>query len=273
MPSRSQSSQAAGAGVARQARLPAWLQIALKLFPGRPSGSHQTAQWLLGEIPSELALKAEFDIGDEVAFDNSDGVQCGTIVRLNPKTASVRVSASSFYRVRYCHLDRQSSESREHRPALLRTVAGQARRLMRRHGLGADWKFQFDDATSRAGYCNYSRKRISLAWQYCLNASAAERRDTILHEIAHALVGYSHHHDRVWKAKALEIGCNGKRCHQVTFTPPRYIAFCPQCKWFSKRNVRQRGRACLKCQTPTNYERYSDEGWREKVRSSAWRQS
>jgi len=31
-------------------------------------------------------------------------------------------------------------------------------------------------------------------------------RDTLLHEIAHALVGTAHGHDEVWKAKCLEIG-------------------------------------------------------------------
>lgn len=35
--------------------------------------------------------------------------------------------------------------------------------------------------------------------------------DTILHEIAHALVGRGHGHDYVWKSKAREIGCNAKR--------------------------------------------------------------
>lgn len=37
-------------------------------------------------------------------------------------------------------------------------------------------------------------------------------RDTILHEIAHALVGPNHCHDLVWKAKCLEIGATPRRC-------------------------------------------------------------
>ena len=39
-----------------------------------------------------------------------------------------------------------------------------------------------------------------------------EVRDTILHEIAHALVGPRHGHDEVWRAMALRIGCSGERC-------------------------------------------------------------
>ncbi len=129
----------------------------------------------------------------------------------------------------------------------------------------------FAPLSSRAGSCSFGRKRISLSWQYSLNASAAERLDTILHEIAHALVGPSHNHDRVWKAKAREIGCNGERCHNVKFSPPRYITFCPKCKWFVGKNRRRRRGICRLCKSPTNYEYYSQEGWNERLRSSAWR--
>ena len=37
--------------------------------------------------------------------------------------------------------------------------------------------------------------------------------DTILHEMAHALVGQVHGHDAVWQAQVL--GCSGRRCHDV----------------------------------------------------------
>lgn len=40
---------------------------------------------------------------------------------------------------------------------------------------------------------------------------------TILHEIAHALTE-GHGHDRVWQAKLLEIGGDGKRCYDSSDT-------------------------------------------------------
>ena len=40
----------------------------------------------------------------------------------------------------------------------------------------------------------------------CLKASKEEIVDTILHEIAHAIVGSKHGHDAVWKAVARRIG-------------------------------------------------------------------
>jgi len=35
--------------------------------------------------------------------------------------------------------------------------------------------------------------------------------NTVLHEIAHAIVGNEHYHDRVWKECAQRIGCTGDR--------------------------------------------------------------
>jgi hypothetical protein len=35
-------------------------------------------------------------------------------------------------------------------------------------------------------------------------------RDTILHEVAHALVGENHNHDEAWRAKAIELGATGE---------------------------------------------------------------
>ena len=36
-------------------------------------------------------------------------------------------------------------------------------------------------------------------------------QDTVLHEIAHAIVGNNHYHDRVWRDCAQRIGCTGSR--------------------------------------------------------------
>jgi len=86
-----------------------------------------------------------------------------------------------------------------------------ATQLMREHGLG-HWVFAFDRAKARAGACRPGRLMISLSAPLTLLHEEDDVRDTILHEIAHALVGPHHHHDQVWRAKALELGCSGRRC-------------------------------------------------------------
>ena len=85
------------------------------------------------------------------------------------------------------------------------------RDLLDEHGL-ADWSLVFDRAKRRAGICRYARKEIGLSGPLTALHPEAEVRDTILHEIAHALVGARHGHDDVWRATALRIGCSGRRC-------------------------------------------------------------
>ncbi|HEY6796827.1 MAG TPA: SprT-like domain-containing protein [Kineosporiaceae bacterium] len=90
-------------------------------------------------------------------------------------------------------------------------AAALARLLMNQHGL-REWGLTFDGAKTRAGVCRPSVRQIGLSRPLTEIHSEGEVRDTILHEIAHALVGTEHRHDAVWKAKALEIGCSGDRC-------------------------------------------------------------
>lgn len=105
-----------------------------------------------------------------------------------------------------------------------------ARQLMAEHGL-RDWYFWWDRAKRRFGCCHYRRKLITLS----LPLTEAEPdkgrvRNTILHEIAHALVGPEHGHNRVWRSKAISIGCNGQRCgrSEVKLQAP-FVGTCPAC--------------------------------------------
>jgi len=86
-----------------------------------------------------------------------------------------------------------------------------ARELVRRHGLSG-WTVVLDDAKTRAGVCRPGRKQIGLSRPLTLLHTDAEVRDTILHEIAHALAGAVHGHDAVWQAQARELGCAATRC-------------------------------------------------------------
>ena len=107
-------------------------------------------------------------------------------------------------------------------PGVVAEVEALARDLLARHkassGLGADWTFGFDLSTTRGGVCRYADRRIDLSVSYRHRATRAEIEDTLLHEIAHALVGYAHHHDAVWQAAARAIGCTAERCHDVAHT-------------------------------------------------------
>lgn len=85
------------------------------------------------------------------------------------------------------------------------------RELLDEHGL-TDWALVFDRAKRRAGICRYATRQIGLSAPLTALHAEADVRDTILHEIAHALVGPSHGHDAAWRRTAVRIGCSGQRC-------------------------------------------------------------
>lgn len=126
-----------------------------------------------------------------------------------------------------------------------------ARNAMNNHGL-TYWIFQFDRAKRRAGYCNYTRKTISLSYHYTQRNNLPEIMDTILHEIAHALAGPGNGHNAVWKAVCVRIGAKPQRCYPNSVDMPkgRWKAKCNSCqKEFSKHRKPKLlvGRYCTAC--------------------------
>lgn len=88
-----------------------------------------------------------------------------------------------------------------------------AKGLMEEHGLVLEgWTFAFDAAKARLGMCNYTKKRITLSKHLVATNDSAEIKNTILHEIAHALAGKDAGHGPEWIAVARRIGCSGERC-------------------------------------------------------------
>lgn len=86
-----------------------------------------------------------------------------------------------------------------------------AKTAMRAHGL-YDWTFRFDRAKRRSGQTNYSTRTITLSAPLTQVRKVEEVRQTIGHEIAHALVGPGAGHGPVWKAKMRELGLKVERC-------------------------------------------------------------
>lgn len=74
-----------------------------------------------------------------------------------------------------------------------------------------DWNIRISRAVKRLGSCQYSKKTISLSSNFIETGTEASILNTILHEIAHALCPGDGHGAK-WKAKAIELGCDGKRC-------------------------------------------------------------
>jgi predicted SprT family Zn-dependent metalloprotease len=126
-----------------------------------------------------------------------------------------------------------------------------AKELIKQHGLNeAGWIFKFDNAKRRFGSCRYRSRIITLSKHLTELNDENRIRNTILHEIAHALTP-GHGHNWIWKAKALEIGCDGDRCYsgKVVSTPEsKYIAICKGCNYTHKKHRKPRATSsCGNC--------------------------
>lgn len=143
-----------------------------------------------------------------------------------------------------------SRQKTEHGPPAsqnrLRQILDLAHELLRKHQL-EDWRIKFDHARRRAGLCNFTNKTISLSRHYAREAPMEHITDTILHEIAHALVGPHHGHDAVWRRKARQIGCTAMRCHNLNFSTARWVMTCPNGCFSVERHRRSSGFVCKKC--------------------------
>ena len=134
----------------------------------------------------------------------------------------------------------------------LNVVKMLADKLLDEHGLiEKGWRFSFDRAKRRAGSCKFSKKEITIAKAYAEQQERLEIKNTILHEIAHALVGSQHGHSQIWRKKAKEIGCDASRCHHIVFSKPKYVLTCyNRCFEVSRYRVNQsfmQSKICSKC--------------------------
>ena len=127
-----------------------------------------------------------------------------------------------------------------------------ATELMNIHCL-VGWRFKLDHARRRAGQCDFTNKTISLSRLYVRHADIDHIRDTILHEIAHALVGPRHGHDAVWRQKAREIGCTAKRCHSISFARAKWMMTCPKGCFSVERHRKKAGLVCASCKSAVEF--------------------
>ena len=137
---------------------------------------------------------------------------------------------------------------------------------MSKHGLIKNgWTFKFNNRKRTLGVTKHGRtKSIELSRDMVNNMPADVVNNTILHEVAHALVGPRHGHDSVWKAMAIKIGCNGSRLgprFKVSYKH-QYKCSTPGCtaKWnfhalTQKRKDILAGHNCSKCRKMNSFRR------------------
>ena len=120
------------------------------------------------------------------------------------------------------------------------------------------YKFRFTADRVRYGYCSYNRGEIGMSRYLVSLNPITSVLDTILHEIAHALTPGCEHNE-VWRAKAIELGANGKQYYDdsdTVFCPKKWLAVCT-CGYSYEFNRMRRGMLqgrrtwiCPKCKSP-----------------------
>jgi SprT protein len=132
----------------------------------------------------------------------------------------------------------------------LNTTQWLAESLIKEHGLDG-WTFKFDNARKRGGVCVYNTRTISMSRYLVPMWEEEQVRNTLLHEIAHALAGHAAGHGPQWARIAREIGCNAKRTHSNATVPGKWIPWCEEHGALSHRPRHRRNSnlVCARCRT------------------------
>lgn len=99
----------------------------------------------------------------------------------------------------------------------------------------AGWRFEINRRLQTTlGRCDYRRRVIEIAEWVWTEGHADRVENTLLHELAHALVGPGRGHGRVWQSMARRVGARPERCARIPRSataarPWRYEVHCARC--------------------------------------------
>jgi predicted SprT family Zn-dependent metalloprotease len=154
--------------------------------------------------------------------------------------------------------------------AELDRVAEWAQELLREH-LDDSWTFAFDRARTRAGACDWTHRRITVSRLLAARWSDDEVRQTLLHEVAHALAGPKAAHGAEWRRIADRLGYTGTRTHSNPTADELapWVGSCPSGHLFYRHRRPTRPLACGKC--ARRFEAANAIEWRRRTVPAAAR--
>jgi predicted SprT family Zn-dependent metalloprotease len=105
-----------------------------------------------------------------------------------------------------------------------------AKKLLDEHGL-EKWKVEICSSNIIFGWCDDSKKTIGLSSKFTELNKRKDVKDTILHEIAHALLPKNNTHDNEWKFVAMLLGCSPESFFDKGIKKPRkkHTYICKKC--------------------------------------------
>jgi predicted SprT family Zn-dependent metalloprotease len=141
-------------------------------------------------------------------------------------------------------------------PSTLAEYAAAAERIFRYYDLvsddpSEDWRFAWSRTTRVRGDCNWATRTIRLSRHYAAANDWVGVRDTILHEVAHALAGRNAGHGETWKRFARKVGADPVRAGDLGGrkrpVPARWRLTCPGCGRVAYRQRNDSARRPMAC--------------------------
>lgn len=131
----------------------------------------------------------------------------------------------------------------------LEAVRARAQHLMSTHLGNGGWTFDFDHAKTRAGQCDFARRRITVSRYLAVRFSDDDVDQVLLHEIAHALSGARAGHGPRWRRTAAELGYTGSRLYDgpVASELAPWVGACPAGHEHVRYRTPTRPLACARC--------------------------
>ena len=130
----------------------------------------------------------------------------------------------------------------------------------RKEGLSSPGRLE--RAKRALGVCRYHRMTIGLSVHLVEGNGPEEARETLLHEIAHAVLGPGHGHNTTWKARCRKLGCRPVRCGNAKMLEVRWRAECGTC-----------GRRFHRHRRPRSLTGWCCRRWGRERRRLVWREA
>lgn len=124
-----------------------------------------------------------------------------------------------------------------------------AESLIRIHLDPDEWTFDFDRARTRAGQCDYSKRRITVSRLLAERFEDDEIYQVLLHEVAHAVAGHRAAHGPKWRRIAADLGYDGGRLHhgQTATELAPWVGQCPAGHLHYRHRAPSRPASCAQC--------------------------
>lgn len=133
---------------------------------------------------------------------------------------------------------------------------------LRRFGLWQiGWRTAFTKSTDYIAACYFDSKRIAISIPALNARSEPELKQTVLHEVAHALCGHEAGHGPIWLKKCAEIGGDTRICAKVNFDAGQALNVAETKPLREVKAIQNTCPVCFKVAVTVSQAKFGDKTW------------